>query len=161
MTRFFVPRLIECLALATAWLPFGRLAPAAESAEKTPIVTTGAAVPKMTALDDAMTSLLRKWEIPGGSLAVMKDGRLVFARGYGFADRELKQPVQPDSLFRVASVSKPITAAAVLVLVEQKRLDLDAKALDVLKPILPAEKPAERAMESNHDSPPSSTSGRF
>jgi len=55
------------------------------------------------------------------------------------ADIEARQPVQPDALFRIASVSKPITAAAVLVLVEQGRLDLDAAALDLVGSIEPPE----------------------
>ena len=51
-----------------------------------------------------------------------KDGQVVLARGYGLADRENHQPVKPDALFRIASLSKPITAAVVLTLVERDRL---------------------------------------
>ena len=49
----------------------------------------------------------------------MRDGRLIYARGFGYADVESKTPVQPDALFRIASVSKPITSAAVMKLVEE------------------------------------------
>ncbi len=93
---------------------------------------TGTAVAEMTSFDRGLCRLMRKWDIPGGALAVVKDGRLVLARGYGLADVDTGRPVEPDSLFRIASVSKPITAAAVLVLVEQGRLDLDAHVLELL-----------------------------
>jgi N-acyl-D-amino-acid deacylase len=100
---------------------------------KKAISVTGAAAPNLKALDDEITSLMRKWSIPGGQLAVVKDGRLIFAHGYGLADRDAGRTVQPDSLFRIASVTKPLTAAAILVLVQRGRLDLDAKIFDVLK----------------------------
>jgi N-acyl-D-amino-acid deacylase len=70
--------------------------------------------------------------LPGAAVAVMKDGRLVFARGYGYADTATGAPVMPDTLFRIASVSKPITAACILTLVEAGRLSLDATAFPLL-----------------------------
>ena len=97
------------------------------------VVVTGMSAPGLKPVDDEITSLMRKWRIPGGAVAVVKDGRLVFAHGYGQADRDAGKPVRPDSLFRIASITKPITAAAILVLVERGRLDLDAKVLDILK----------------------------
>ena len=90
------------------------------------------AVQELAAFDRVLTDLMRKWAIPGGALAVVKDGRLVLARGYGYADVDAKEPVAPDALFRIASVSKPITAVAALRLAEQGRLDLDAKAFALL-----------------------------
>jgi CubicO group peptidase (beta-lactamase class C family) len=70
---------------------------------------------------------MRKWNIPGGAVAVSVEGRLVFARGHARADRKKGETVQPDSLFRIASLSKPITAAAILKLVEESQLRLDDK----------------------------------
>ena len=64
---------------------------------------------------------------------MVRNGQLVMARGYGLADIECDEPVQPDSLFRIASISKPITAVAVLKLVEEGRLDLDSKAFRLLE----------------------------
>src|SRR5580765_6292995 len=84
----------------------------AAAAEETPV--TGIERTECTALDDWMTAFVKEHNIPGGSLAVMRDGKLVYARGFGWADRDAKTPVQPDSLFRIASVSKPITAVAIL-----------------------------------------------
>ena len=61
---------------------------------------------------------MSKWNIPGGAVALVYDERLVMAEGYGLADRENSQPVTPESLFRIASVSKPITAVAIFKLYE-------------------------------------------
>ncbi len=90
---------------------------------------TGNPVPELTAFDSAFPALLRKYGIPGGSVAIAKDSRLVFARGFGAADVVTNEPVQPDSLFRIASVSKPITAIGVLKLVEEGKITLDTKVL--------------------------------
>lgn len=61
--------------------------------------------------DDLMQSFLEKHNPPGAALAVAKAGRLVYARGFGYADRQRKEPVRPTSLFRIASLSKSITSA--------------------------------------------------
>ncbi len=66
---------------------------------------------------------------PGMSVAVARHGKLVYARGFGFADPEAKMPVTPRSRFRLASVSKPITAVAALRLVDEERIELDAPIL--------------------------------
>jgi CubicO group peptidase (beta-lactamase class C family) len=62
---------------------------------------------------------------PGLSIAIAKDERLVFAKGYGYADTATKEPVTPNSIFRIASISKPVTAVAVMELVESGKLHLD------------------------------------
>ena len=79
-----------------------------------------------------MQTVLLNYGIPGGSLVVVKDGRLVFARGYGWADIEHDEPFQPDSRCRIASLSKTITAAAAMKLAEADRLDLDTRAFILL-----------------------------
>ncbi len=84
------------------------------------------------AFDDAIETFMKERGTPGGALAVVKDRRLVYARGYGWADREQKLPATPQSLFRIASISKPITAVAVMKLVEEKKLQLDAKVFALL-----------------------------
>jgi N-acyl-D-amino-acid deacylase len=91
----------------------------------------------MASFDRLIPALMNKWGVPGAAVAVVKDGRLVFARGYGYADVEAKELVQPDALFRIASVSKPITAAAILKLVEQGRLDLNARAYRIRDDLAP------------------------
>lgn len=73
-----------------------------------------------------MLGFLREQQAPGGSLALAKDGKLVFARGYGIANRASGERITEASRFRIASISKCFTAAAVLQLVERGRLALDA-----------------------------------
>jgi N-acyl-D-amino-acid deacylase len=98
---------------------------------------TGRVVSGMARFDRLLPELMRKWSIPGAAVAVSVQGRLVFARGYGWADRERGEAVQPDSLFRIASLSKSITAAAILKLVESGKLSLDDKAFRILSHLRP------------------------
>jgi CubicO group peptidase (beta-lactamase class C family) len=83
-------------------------------------------LPEFRAFDYTVESFLKRWGIAGASMALVKDGKLVYTRGYGYADEEIKDPVQPEHLFRVASVSKLITAVAVMKLVEAGNISLDA-----------------------------------
>ncbi len=97
------------------------------------------------AFDAAMEGFMAARKIPGGALAVVKDRRLVYARGYGWADRDKKLPATPGSLFRIASISKPITAVAVLKLVEEAKLDLDARVFGIVRlpPVLEPGRPPD------------------
>ena len=86
----------------------------------------------MDIFDKAIPGLMTKWNIPGGAVALSRNGKLLLAKGYGYADIENREQVQPDSLFRIASLSKPITAVAVLKLVEDGHLNLDDRVFDIL-----------------------------
>jgi N-acyl-D-amino-acid deacylase len=97
------------------------------------IPATGEPPAALAPFDELMTTFVAEHGVPGAALAVVKDGKLMLARGYGYAERDDKVPVEPTSLFRIASVSKPITAAAVLKLVEEGKLALDAKAFGLLR----------------------------
>lgn len=78
-------------------------------------------------LDGVMSAQLEGYQIPGATVAVVKDGELFFAKGYGYADLKNREPVVADeTLFRVGSVGKVFTATAVMQLVEEGKLDLDA-----------------------------------
>ena len=103
--------------------------------EKVPV--SGEAGPGLGHFDEIMLETLRKHDIPGGSLCLAKDGRLVLARGYGWADVKAREPVRPETFFGIGSVSKSITAVAVLKLVEQGKLGLDDRAFEVLKDLEP------------------------
>ena len=96
------------------------------------VVSTGKKFPELKPFDELMEEFVRDNELPGAALAVAKDGRLVYARGFGYADIEQQQPVQPESLFRIASISKPFTAVATLQLVEQGRLGLNDPVFGLL-----------------------------
>src|SRR5258708_5649263 len=101
------------------------------------IATTGPDSPGLGPLDALMTRLMARYGVQGGGLAVGKDGRLVLAHGYGMADAERREPVKPESLFRIASVSKPFTSAAVMKLVEEGKLKLEDRAFDILSDLKP------------------------
>ena len=74
-------------------------------------------------------------QIPGLSLAVVVDGRIAFANGFGSMAPAGSRPVTADTQYRIASVSKPLTAVAVFKLVEQGRIDLDRPARDYCLPL--------------------------
>jgi N-acyl-D-amino-acid deacylase len=94
---------------------------------------SGAVEPKLAAYDDLMKRFMAEFKPPGAALAVAYHGRLVYARGFGHADFEKREPVEPASLFRIASLSKSFTAAAVLHLVEKGHFKLDDKVFRLLK----------------------------
>lgn len=102
------------------------------------IPITGAAVPGMGSYDQVIPDLMRKYAIPGGAVAVLRDGKLIYARGFGYADVEKKTPVPPDALFRLASVSKPITGVAIMKLVEEGKLQLDDRVAPLIAHLAPA-----------------------
>ncbi|MCY4518534.1 MAG: cell wall-binding repeat-containing protein, partial [Acidimicrobiaceae bacterium] len=100
---------INDYAMRVVWTPSG--VRASYSAGQTGINVAGA-----EAFDRLIPDFLEKWDVPGAAVAVAQDGRLVFAKGYGLADAENEEPMLPDALFRIGSVSKPVTAAATLAL---------------------------------------------
>lgn len=116
------------LGLCLAWAPTTIQA----QSPTDPTSPRSASVPALTAtdleafLDGIVPLALKSNDITGTVVAVVKDGKVLLAKGYGYADRDAKLPVRPDStLFRVASISKLFTATAVMQLVEQGKLDLD------------------------------------
>ncbi|UCH63730.1 MAG: beta-lactamase family protein [Fidelibacterota bacterium] len=80
-------------------------------------------------LDDRMAH----YNVPGVSIAVIHEGRINWARGYGAAEVGTEQVITAQTLFQAASISKPLTALAVMVLVEQGKLHLDRDVNEVLK----------------------------
>jgi len=70
---------------------------------------------------------IRKWDITGASVAIMKDERLIYAKGFGSIKKEGFEQVEPKHLFRIASVSKLITSTAIMKLAEENQLGLDQK----------------------------------
>ena len=78
-------------------------------------------------IDKTIRSFTEKYRVTGLSIAIAKDGEIILAKGYGLANREKKLAVTPAHQFRIASLSKPITAVAVMSLVEQGKISLDDK----------------------------------
>jgi N-acyl-D-amino-acid deacylase len=112
--------------------------PSSEIAHAAPAtLETDDAVAALAELDGTIARIMADYRVPGGAFALAKDGRLIHARGYGVACTDSGQAVQPDSLFRIASVSKPVTAVAILKLVEEGRLHLDDWAFQILDHLQP------------------------
>ncbi len=101
------------------------------------IPTTGSANPGLDAIDQAVFGLLKKYDIAGAQLAFSSNGSLILSRGYGVGDRDTGELVQPDSIFRIASLSKSITAFTVLKLVEEGKIELDRRAWDYIPNLKP------------------------
>jgi CubicO group peptidase (beta-lactamase class C family) len=82
---------------------------------------------EFAAFEKIISSFLRRWELAGASIAVARDGKLVYAKGFGLADREHNIPVEPYNKFRIASVSKLVTAIAIMKLQEEGKLSVSDK----------------------------------
>ncbi|MER3477676.1 MAG: serine hydrolase [Leptolyngbya sp. ERB_1_2] len=82
---------------------------------------------ELSAIDELVQKYMQDYGVPGLSFAIAKDDRLVLAKTYGFADQTSGERVAPRHRFRIASVSKPLTAIALMSLVEQGKLKLSDK----------------------------------
>jgi D-alanyl-D-alanine carboxypeptidase len=110
--------------------------PAPKPAEREP----GASLPAhaVQAIDRFLSEEMGRRHIPGLALAVVADGRIRYAKGYGFADLELREPVREDTPFLVASITKMFTATATMLLVQEGSVRLDAPIGDYLDEEIPA-----------------------
>jgi CubicO group peptidase (beta-lactamase class C family) len=91
-------------------------------------VTTCAAQDAVTVkVDDFIKTEMLKQKLPGVSLAVVRNGQIVLAKGYGLANVEHQVAVKPETIFQSGSVGKQFTATAVMMLVEEGKIDLDEK----------------------------------
>ncbi|HAM70190.1 MAG TPA: hypothetical protein DCM86_00915, partial [Verrucomicrobiales bacterium] len=75
--------------------------------------------PCMQIINDGIAQYMQTYQTPGVSLAIMKGGRLIYAKGFGYADSSTGETVGPLHRFRIASISKPLTSTAILKLVEK------------------------------------------
>ncbi len=82
--------------------------------------------------DAFVEKVMKDWKVPGLSLAIVKDGKIVYAKGYGFRDVVKKLPVTPDTLFAIGSNSKSFTAAALGILADDGKLDFDKPVREYL-----------------------------
>jgi CubicO group peptidase (beta-lactamase class C family) len=76
-------------------------------------------------VDAAASALVEKGLTPGVSVSIMRSGALIYSRGFGLADIETQTPVTPQSVFKIGSITKQFTAAAILLLQEDGKLSLD------------------------------------
>jgi D-alanyl-D-alanine carboxypeptidase len=84
-------------------------------------------------VDDYIKAEMRTQHIPGLSLAVIKDGKIIKAEGYGFANLELSVPARPETVFKIGSLSKQFIAAGIMLLVEEGKVSLDDRVSKFLE----------------------------
>ncbi|MEZ5300244.1 MAG: serine hydrolase [Verrucomicrobiales bacterium] len=106
--------------------------PGWDPAKAPPQVMTGEAPAGFEAVDAAVRDFMRENHIPGAALAITDGQRLAYARGFGYADIAAGEKATPTHLFRIASISKPVTAAVIFRLIEDGKLSLDDKVFDLL-----------------------------
>jgi CubicO group peptidase (beta-lactamase class C family) len=80
---------------------------------------------KADQIDDYVATQMQRLHIPGVSLAIVRDGRVIKAQGYGFANLELKAPATKETVYEIGSNTKQFTAAAIMMLVEEGKIHLD------------------------------------
>jgi CubicO group peptidase (beta-lactamase class C family) len=71
--------------------------------------------------------MMKEWEVPGAAIAIVKDGKIVFARSYGYRDMKKKLKVTPDTLFAIGSCTKAFTATILGILVDEGKLEWDGE----------------------------------
>jgi CubicO group peptidase (beta-lactamase class C family) len=76
-------------------------------------------------VDDYVKARMQRQHIPAVSLAVIKDGKIIKAEGYGLANVELNVPARPDTVYKIGSVSKQFIAAGIMLLIQEGRISLD------------------------------------
>ncbi len=85
------------------------------------------AQPELHAMDSIMQRYLKRWEIHGTQLAISRHDSLLYARGFGYADKDRKIPMEPSYIMRMASVSKLVTATGIMKLRDMGKIRLSDK----------------------------------
>ncbi len=89
------------------------------------LIATGVA--RADKVDDYVKAEMQRQRIPGTSIAVLKDGKIIKAEGYGLANVELNVPARPETVYQIGSVSKQLIAAGIMILIQDGKLSLDDK----------------------------------
>jgi CubicO group peptidase (beta-lactamase class C family) len=99
--------------------------------ERQPAAKSGVTSDQIAALDAAVDPLRRTFDVPGAAVALVDHGVTVFAKGYGLRDLEAGNPVTPNTVFRIGSLTKSFTSALVATLVDDGALGFDTRATDI------------------------------
>jgi CubicO group peptidase (beta-lactamase class C family) len=91
------------------------------------LINSNSSGAEFSVVEKTVNSFLNRWSIAGASMAIAKDGKLVYARGFGYSDTTAKSETQPYNQFRIASISKLVTAVGIMKLKEEGKLSLDEK----------------------------------
>lgn len=101
------------------------LTPFVLSAQDVEPARAGFSAARLQRVDDFIERYMEKAEVSGGVALVARDGRIVHLTARGVADLESQRPMQKDSIFRIASMSKPVAGVAILMMVEEGKVRLD------------------------------------
>jgi CubicO group peptidase (beta-lactamase class C family) len=88
---------------------------------------TGIPVPEMAQSDVLVKNFLAKYDLPGATMALAKDGKIVYMRAFGYADINKTIPTKPYNLLRIASLSKQITSVAIMKMMQDGKLSMSSK----------------------------------
>ena len=97
-------------------------------------------------VDELMGRLLSAYHVPGAALALIKDGRIVLERGYGYRDLASHAPVTTATLFNIGSISKSFAALGIAQLVDGHQVDLDAPVIKYIPELRLSDPQATQAM---------------
>ena len=100
--------------------------------KRTPLIAivlmfTAAVVARADKIDDFVKAEMQRQHVPGVSVAVVKDGKIVKAEGYGLANIELNVPARPETVYKIGSVSKQFIASGIMMLIQEGKISLDDK----------------------------------
>jgi CubicO group peptidase (beta-lactamase class C family) len=132
---------ILCVCAIAAFVSFSALAQGLPPAGRPEEV--GFSSQRLIRLTDAFQAEVDKGAIPGAVVLIARQGKVAYCEAFGFRDRESKQPMRTDAIFRIASMSKPITSVAVMMLVEEGKIQL----LDPVSRYLPEFKSVQVGVE--------------
>jgi CubicO group peptidase (beta-lactamase class C family) len=93
---------------------------------------TGRSLAAFESLDKAILEFMTQIDAGAATAAVSRNGHLIYSRGFGWADRDKKRPTEPNTLMRIASVTKPVTAAIIRDMANARRISLDDKAFQII-----------------------------
>jgi CubicO group peptidase (beta-lactamase class C family) len=118
--RQFLHLTAGAAALPALSAPFPAMPQPAPNPDKTAEATPS----ERSSMSNLARAFMQQYDVPGLSVAVGRAGALVYKDAFGFADREKREAVSPMHLFRIASVTKPITSVAIFSLIEESRIRL-------------------------------------
>lgn len=107
----------------------GDAASPAQAVALAPVSTSAAGITQtaLPEVDQYIQGQLIEQKIPGITLVAVREGKIVYSKGYGYADRETARPVKPEDRFEIGSITKSFAATAIMLLVEDGKISLDDK----------------------------------
>jgi N-acyl-D-amino-acid deacylase len=98
---------------------------------------TGRSIRAFESLDNAILDFMTQIDAGAGTVAISRNGLMMYSRGFGWSDRDKKRPTEPNALMRIASITKPITAAMIYNMVDAKKISLEDKVFGLIAIVPP------------------------